>query len=69
MLQSDTLKTEDEHTVLGFIFHYTNLQRIRQGKEAALLSANLLTRCLRFNFLDLYYILSAIRKNESLQSA
>jgi hypothetical protein len=30
-------------------------------------AANLLAKCLRFNFIDIYNIMSALRKNEALQ--
>ena len=67
MLCSDYLKVEDEHTVLSFIFHYTKLQSERKGFEAAVTSANMLAKSLRFNFIDIYNIMSAVRKNHILQ--
>ena len=66
MLCSDYLKVEDEHTVLSFIFHYTKLQNERKGFTPAIASANLLTKSLRFNFIDTYNIMSAVRKNSVL---
>ena len=66
LLSSDLLKVEDEHTVLSFIFHYTAALRERKGLEESILAADLLTKCLRFNFLDYYNMMSAIRKNPSM---
>jgi hypothetical protein len=40
---------------------------MRKGLDAAILTANLLSKCLRFKYLDIYNTMSAIRKNESLQ--
>ena len=67
MLCSDYLKVEDEHTVLSFIFHYTKLQNERRGFKAAVATANILSKSLRFNFIDIYNIMSAVRKNPILQ--
>jgi len=52
---------------LSFIFHHTKLKITRRGIETAIISANVLSKCLRFNFLDIYNIMSALRKNEALQ--
>lgn len=67
LLSSDNIKVEDEHQILSFIFHTTKLRSQRKNWEAAIITANLLSKCLRFNFLDIYNIMSAIRKNETLQ--
>jgi hypothetical protein len=66
MLLSDDLKTDDEHTVLGYINHYTKAVAANMKKNP-LVAANLLTRCLRFNFLSFHNLISAVRKNEYLQ--
>ena len=63
------LKVEDEHTVLSFIFHYTATIREKKSIEDSVMAADLLTKCLRFNFLDYYNIMSAIRKNPSIQQS
>lgn len=55
----------DEHQCLSFLYHHTKLL-LPSSKQRALASANLLSQCLRFNFLNTYNILSALRKNESL---
>lgn len=67
LLGSDFLKVEDEHQVLSFVFQLTKLRILRKGLPAAIKSANLLARCLRFNFIEIYNMMSALRKNESLQ--
>ena len=69
LLSSDLLKVEDEHTVLSFIFHYTAALKEKKGLEESILAADLLTKCLRFNFLDYYNIMSAIRKNPAMQQS
>lgn len=75
LLQSDDLKVEDENTVLSFIFHYCKQRAAEKpttsqtscGLETATRAANTLAKCLRFNFLSFYNVISAIRKNEALQ--
>lgn len=69
ILSSDLLKVEDENTVLSFIFHYTNILRERSGQVEAVLAADQLAKCLRFNYVDFYNLMSAIRKNSSLQAS
>ena len=69
LLSSDILKVEDENTVLSFIFHYTNLARERRSAQTAVQAVDMLTKCLRFNFLDFYNLMSAIRKNPSIQAS
>ena len=66
ILSSDYLRVEEEHTVLQFIFHYTKFVNERKGFNSAVVSANLLTKSLRFNFIDIYNIMSAVRKNQVL---
>ena len=63
LLASDYLKVDEEHTVLAFIFHYTGLIREQKGVVPAISAANQLTRSLRLNFVDLYNLMSAVRKN------
>lgn len=55
--------------MLSFIFHYTAILREKKSIEDSILAADLLTKCLRFNFLDYYNIMSAIRKNPSMQQS
>ena len=69
LLSSDLLKVEDENTVLSFIFHYSNLQKEEKGLQRAIEGVNMLTKCLRFNFLDLHNLLSATRKNVAVQQS
>ena len=66
MLKSNSLDAEDENTVLGFVFNY--VERIREKKVANKVT-NLLVSCLRYNFICLRKILSAIRRNEHLRSS
>ena len=70
LLSSDTLKVEDENTVLSFIFHYSNLLKEKKGSQSnAVLAVDQLTKCLRFNFCDLHNLMSAIRKSPSIQNS
>ena len=70
LLSSDVLKVEDENTVLSFIFHYTSLARGRlASQQEAILAADQLIKCLRLNYCDLHNLMSAIRKNPTLQSS
>ena len=69
LLSSNNLKCEDEHTVLQFVFHYTNLLRQRKDEQMAVLAADQLTKALRFNFIDFYNLMSATRKNVSIQAS
>lgn len=64
LLQSDFLKVEDENTVLSFVYHYTKTQ---PNLASGIGTANELSKCVRFNFLSLYNIMSALRKSEALQ--
>jgi hypothetical protein len=64
LLQSDFLKVEDENTVLSFVYHYTKTQT---NLACGISTANELSKCLRFNFLSLYNIMSSLRKCEALQ--
>lgn len=67
LLSSDNIKVEDEHHILSFVFQHTKLKTLRKGLANGIQSANLLSRCIRFNLLDIYNIMSALRKNEALQ--
>ena len=67
MLDSDELKVEDENIVLSYIYHYSRQVRDRESLSAAVHAVNHLSKCLRFNFLSLYNITSAIRKSEAVQ--
>jgi hypothetical protein len=67
LLSSDNIKVEDEHHVLSFVFQHTKLKILRKGLPYAIQSANLLARCIRYNLVDIYNIMSAVRKNEALQ--
>ena len=69
ILSSDLLKVEDENTVLSFIFHYTDILRERKGQIEAILAADQLAKSLRFNYVDFYNLMSAIRKNPTLQAS
>jgi hypothetical protein len=51
---------------LGFVFNY--VERIRDKKVANKVT-NLLAGCLRYNFICLRKMLSAIRRNEHLRSS
>ena len=67
LLSSDKIKVEDEHQILSFIFHITKLRLQKKGCDSAIITANVLSKCLRFKYLDIYNILSALRKNETMQ--
>lgn len=66
LLSSDIVKVEDEHHILSFVFQHTQLKLLRRGLPAAIQTANLIARCIRYNLLDIYNIMSALRKNEAL---
>lgn len=53
--------------MLSFVFQHTKLKTLRKGLPAAIASANLLARCLRLSFVEIYNMMSALRKNEALQ--
>jgi hypothetical protein len=63
MLSSNNLKVDDENTVLSFVHNYTKLLPLAKG----IMAANELAKCLRYNFLSMYNIVSALRRNEALQ--
>ena len=71
LLSSDLLKVEDENTVLSFIFHYTSLlkEKSKDGEREAIMAADQLVKCLRFNFLDMHNMMSAIRKNVAIHKS
>ena len=67
---SNLLRIEDENSVLGFIFHYTqNLGEVYSDPKAVAMMTSLLVQALRYNFLCLRRILSALRRNEWLRSS
>jgi len=68
LLDSDDIKVDDENTVLSFVFHYTKLMNAQSQEvnSKSIISANSLSKCLRYNFLSFYNIMSALRKNEAL---
>ena len=68
LLQSNSLKVDDENTVLGFVFHY--VQKIGEHYPLKIASAitEVLVGTLRYNFLCLRKILSAIRRSELLRT-
>lgn len=59
---------DDENTVLGFVFHYA--QKIGEfcPSKIAQRVINMMCDTLRYNFLCLRKILSAIRRSELLRS-
>ena len=67
LLDSDEVKAEDEHVCLSYVYHYTRLLREKEGLPEAIRAANQLSKCLRYNFLSLYNVVSAIRRNEAMQ--
>ena len=68
LIDSDDLKVDDENTVLSFIFHYTKQIKntSQESLPSAIKAANRLARCIRYNFLSFYNVMSALRKNEAL---
>ena len=49
------------------MFQYTKLKTVHKGLKAAIASANLLARCLRFNYIEINNMMSARCNNESLE--
>ena len=69
LLSSDLLKVEDENTVLSFIFHYSDLKQEAKDLQTAVDDVDMLTKCLRFNFLEFHNLMSATRKNPAIQNS
>ena len=63
LMCSDHLKVDDEHILLQFIYKYTKDAAEKRSLAQTIATANLLTKTLRFNFIDIYNIMSAVRKN------
>lgn len=69
LLMSNSLRVEDENTVLGYLFHYLeNFGGVYPEKTTRHV-ANLLVQALRYNFLCLRKIMSALRRNEWLRGS
>lgn len=66
ILSSDNLKVDIEDYVLSFLYHYTK-KFYELPPEAATLITDLLVNCLRFSFISLDKILTAIKDNEFLR--
>ena len=66
LLKSNSLRVDDENEVLGFVFNY--VLQIESNKVANKVT-NLLASALRYNFICLRKILSAIRRNEHLRGS
>ena len=66
-MMSNSLKIEDENSLLGFLFNYSeNIGGVYPSATVAYIT-NLLASALRYNFLCLRKMLSAIRRNEWLR--
>lgn len=69
LLQSNSLRVDDENSVLGFLFNYVeNLTDVYPIKVAQYIT-EILVGTLRYNFLCLRKILSAIRRSEVLRKS
>ena len=69
MLSSHMLKVEDENTVLQFLYHYCRTAQDKHDFKTAVDQASLLTKALRFNYIDLYNLMSAMRKSKVLNES
>jgi hypothetical protein len=67
LLQSHTLRVEDENTVLGFIFHFIENIGSIYTETTTTFVCNLLVQGLRYNFLCFRKMLSALRRNQWLR--
>jgi hypothetical protein len=68
ILSSHYLKIDDEDQVLAFIYNYTNKFGM-QYPDAVGYVTDLLAQTLRYSYLSIYKILSALRDNQHLRKS